>query len=118
MTTMSQWQFSEIYLAKDAGSQEYGTARLTSSFKTKSKFASSTLNNGMTEPIIARDFVVAASSWQEPVKLNMALKLPSGTSPDISDFSLKYIAIWNYKSRIRDTKVNTKYEYNKNLKTC
>lgn len=51
----------------------------------------------MNFPTIASDFVAAASTCQEPVKLNMALKLPSGMCPDIPDFSLKYPAIWNFK---------------------
>lgn len=51
----------------------------------------------MKYPTIARDFVAAASTCQEPVKLNMALKLPSGMHPDTPDFSLKYSAIWNFK---------------------
>ena len=61
----------------------------------------------MKYPTIARDFVAAASTCQEPVKLNMALKLPSGIRPDISDFLLKYSAIWNFKYQrhLLDTEV-------------
>lgn len=50
----------------------------------------------MMYPTIARDFVAAASICQEPVKLNIALKLPSGMLPDTPDFLLKYSAIWNF----------------------
>ncbi|OMO89701.1 hypothetical protein COLO4_19633 [Corchorus olitorius] len=39
---------------------------------------------------MAKDFVAAASTSREPVKLNMALKFQSGARPDIPDFSLKY----------------------------
>ena len=48
----------------------------------------------MKYPTIARDFVDAASACQLPLKLNMALKLPSGIAPDKSDFWLKYADIW------------------------
>jgi hypothetical protein len=51
----------------------------------------------MKYPTIARDFVAAASTCQEPVKLNMALKLPNGMHSDTPDFLLKYSAIWNFK---------------------
>ena len=47
----------------------------------------------MKYPIKARDLVAAASTIQEPVKLNMELKLPSGICPLMPDLSLKYFAI-------------------------
>ena len=50
----------------------------------------------MQYPSMARDFVAPSSTCQEPVKLNMELKLPSGILPDMPDFSLKYSAIWNH----------------------
>lgn len=61
----------------------------------------------MKFPTMARDFVAAASACQQPVKLNMALKLPSGMFPDIPDFSLKYPAIWNFKHQRPPLKVHS-----------
>lgn len=91
-------QGHRLHLAKAAGSQEYGTARLISSRKTRLTFVNLTIDKGRIYPVIARDFVAAASSCQDPVKLNMALKLPSGTDPEIFALSLKYFAICKLKA--------------------
>lgn len=60
------------------------------------------------------DFVDAASTCQEPVKLNMALKLPSGVDPDIPDWLLKYSAIWNFDSNSLSETTNWSYQPKKN----
>lgn len=68
----------------------------------------------MKYPTMESDFVDAASTCQEPVKLNMALKLPSGVDPDIPDWSLKYSAIWNFDSNSLSETTHWSYQPEKN----
>lgn len=106
-STSNRRQEWTAYLAKDTGSHVYGTARLISSRKTKFEFFNSTLKRGIKYPTIASDFVAAASTCQEPLKLNMASKLPSGMLPDIPDFWLKYSAIWKLKYQCNTLRIWT-----------
>lgn len=91
-----QHKHQYAYFANADGSQVPGTACLTCSFRSRWDPSRLTVHNGIKTPSITSAFVVAESTCQQSVKLNIELKHPSGIAPGIPDFLLKYSAIWQH----------------------